>query len=181
MLASLVLLVFGCGREGGSSSIAGRICDPLGVGWLEGATVYTHVWVGDWIFRTETDETGPDGRWLFDGLPAGDRYRVYAYIGFTALEEQTAEGIQLGEGEQLVLSDPECVDPSQVRVAVVSGGRDDLDAAQQGEVAGVTQAQVPLLASLAVGDGRVWYSTVAMAENEGEDGRGVVAYLLSGL
>lgn len=108
-------------------SIAGRVCNATGGGWLQGATVYTHVTDRDRILETRLVYTDRDGRWLIDDLPGGRMYDIFVYHGYVPLDDQAEEGVWLGDGTTVVLPEPYCVDPSVYNVAVVSGSRDALE------------------------------------------------------
>jgi hypothetical protein len=108
-------------------SISGRVCSSSGAGWLQDALVYTHVVDGGRILQTSQVYTDPDGRWLIDDLPGELEYDIFVYDGPTALEDQMREGIWLADGAAVELAEPLCIDPSQLRVAVVSGTRDEIE------------------------------------------------------
>lgn len=105
--------------------ISGRVCDASGKTWLQDATVYTHVKDGDRIIDTKIAYTDRDGYWLIEDLPAERSYDIFIQYGSTRLWEQEQYGVWLSDGQDLELDEPDCFDPLQIDVAVVSGSYDD--------------------------------------------------------
>lgn len=105
--------------------ISGRVCDASGKTWLQDATVYTHVKDGDRIIETKVAYTDRDGFWLIEELPAERSYDIFIQYGSTRLWEQEEYGVWLADGQKLELDEPDCFDPLQIDVAIVSGSYDD--------------------------------------------------------
>jgi hypothetical protein len=130
----LALLVAGCQEttffretpdltEPNPGSIAGRVCDPSGRTWLPDAQVYTYLYAEDGhIYDTRQTFSDRDGYWLLDELPPEIEYKVFVQYGYEILDKVT---VYLGDGEDIVLDEPDCFDPLAVDVAVVTGDYDD--------------------------------------------------------
>ncbi|MFH1465821.1 MAG: carboxypeptidase-like regulatory domain-containing protein, partial [Pseudomonadota bacterium] len=104
-------------------SVEGRVCDPSGRTWLADALIYTYLRTDDGhIYDTRTTYSDRNGYWLLDSLPMGFEYDVYIQYGSQILEQHT---VWVGDGEQYVLDQPDCFDPLDVNVAVVTGDYDD--------------------------------------------------------
>jgi hypothetical protein len=105
--------------------IAGRICDPSGSGWVVGAEVYISIdedgdGVEDYRISTTTDA---DGNFLLEDIPPGT-YTVHVEKGsFT-----TSFVVEVIEGVLVTLPEPECLDPSSINVAVITGEYDEISA-----------------------------------------------------
>ncbi len=104
-------------------SVEGRVCDPSGRTWLADALVYTYLRdeTGN-IYDTRTTYSDRNGYWLLDDLPMGYEYDIYVQYASEVLETHS---VQLGNGQDVVLEQPDCFDPLQVDVAVVTGDYDD--------------------------------------------------------
>ncbi len=104
-------------------SVEGRVCDPSGRTWLADALVYTYLRddAGN-IYDTRTTYSDRNGYWLLDDLPMGFEYDIYIQYASEVLESHT---VQVSDGEDVVLDQPDCFDPLQVDVAVVTGDYDD--------------------------------------------------------
>lgn len=106
-----------------AGSISGRVCDPSGRGWLPNAAVYTYLF-DDAGTLTDTRRATTDqaGAWTLEDLPGEREYTVYVQLGSEIL---STEVVPLGDGEVLTLDPPACLDPLDLRVAVVTGDYDD--------------------------------------------------------
>jgi hypothetical protein len=109
--------------DGYDAGVKGRICDPSGGSWVVGALVWVAVDEnGDGVsdYRRET-LTDAEGRFTLTGLPAG-KHRVHVEKGsFTHEFDVTLNG---GMYE---LTDPECIPPDDVKIAVVTGSYDSIE------------------------------------------------------
>ncbi len=104
-------------------SVTGRVCDPTGRTWLADALVYTHLFTDDGhLYDTLEAYTDRDGYWTIADLPAEKEYTFYVQYGDEVLEEHTAF---VDNGEDVRLEEPDCFDPLQLDVAVVTGDYDD--------------------------------------------------------
>jgi hypothetical protein len=107
------------------ASILGRVCDPLESNWLADALVYTHSFDdNDKLIETHYAYTDPDGYWSMEGLPAETDYTFYVQNGDETLEEIV---VWLEEGQHKELEEPDCFDPLQLDVAVITGDYDDFE------------------------------------------------------
>lgn len=134
MLALLPLLLLACSEHSifippdstGSASpgsIAGRVCDPSGRTWLPDAQVYTNIYTDDnALYDTRLAYSDREGFWLLDQLPPFFTYKVYIQYGNEMLD---TEQVYVDDGTDVVLPEPECFDPLQVNVAIVTGDFDD--------------------------------------------------------
>ncbi|RME21046.1 MAG: hypothetical protein D6798_19000 [Deltaproteobacteria bacterium] len=107
--------------------IAGRVCDPSGKTWLQDAQVYTHIKAGETIIDTEIVYTDRDGRFLLEDLPGEQEYDLYMQYGNSRLLEQEQYGIWVGDGERVEIPEPDCFDPLQIDVAIISGSYDSFE------------------------------------------------------
>ncbi len=104
-------------------SVEGRVCDPSGRTWLADALVYTYLRTEEGqIYDTKTAYSDRNGYWLLDELPMGYEYDIYVQYGYDVLETHR---VWVGDGEHVILDQPDCFDPLQVDVAVVTGDYDD--------------------------------------------------------
>jgi len=126
--------VFGCSdtklrvtdeAEAGLSpgSVLGRVCDPSGRTWLPDALAYTHI-VDDAgkLYDTRTAYTDRDGYFLLDNLPADHDYVIYVQYGG---EELSQEKVFIEDSQEVELEEPDCFDPLELDVAVITGDYDD--------------------------------------------------------
>ena len=97
-------------------AVQGRICDPSGGSWVVGAMVSTLV-EGLEVFAL----TDADGEFLLTGLPPGS-YTLFVEKGSFSTEFD----VDVVGGEVTQLPDPECLDPSNVDIAVVTGEYDSI-------------------------------------------------------
>ena len=104
-------------------TILGRVCDPSGRHWLPDAMVYANL-VDDSgkLYDTRISYTDRDGYFLLDPMPAGSAYTVYVQYGDAILETHEVE---VDDGEEVVLEEPDCFDPLELDVAVITGDYDD--------------------------------------------------------
>jgi hypothetical protein len=104
-------------------SVEGRVCDPSGRTWLADALVYTYLRNDEGrIYDTKTAYSDRNGYWLLDELPMGYEYDIFVQYGYDVLETHR---VWVDDGEHVVLEQPDCFDPLQVDVAVISGDYDD--------------------------------------------------------
>jgi len=107
---------------GETASVSGRVCDPAGGEWIVGAYVYVAVdddgdGVEDW--RAE-DTTEADGRFLVEGLPAGDHLVHVEKGSFSSTYEVSLElGLYEIPEEECALEPP--------NIAVISGSYDHIE------------------------------------------------------
>jgi hypothetical protein len=105
--------------------VQGRVCDPSGRTWLADALVYTHLTTGDGrIVETATAYSDRDGYWYIDDLPPERAYTFYVQHGDDLIE---THDVFVDDGAEVVLEEPDCFDPLQLDVAVVSGDYDNFD------------------------------------------------------
>jgi hypothetical protein len=102
--------------------IEGRICDPSGRSWLASAMAYTNVVQGGQLEETRVAYSDRDGFWLLDDLPGDKAYDVYVQYGSEILFD---EEVYVPSGRTVQLSEPDCFDPLELKVAVVTGDYDD--------------------------------------------------------
>jgi hypothetical protein len=105
-------------------SIQGRVCDPSGRTWLADAEAYTYLYDDDGkIVDTVTSYSDRDGYWLLADLPAEVTYDVFVQYGYDVIDRE--QDIYVGSGEDITLDPPDCFDPLQMDVAVITGDYDD--------------------------------------------------------
>lgn len=107
--------------------IAGRICDPSGKTWLQDAQVYTHIKSGDTIIDTQVVYTDRDGKFLLTTLPGESEYDIFVQYGPERLMDQEKYGVFVGDGQRVELDEPDCFDPLEIDVAIISGSYDDFE------------------------------------------------------
>ena len=104
-------------------SIAGRVCSPSGRTWLADAMAYAHLIDGDgMLYDTRISYTDRDGYFLLNDMPAGHTYTVYVQFGDEILETHT---VNVTEREEVSIDEPDCFDPLELDVAVVTGDYDE--------------------------------------------------------
>jgi hypothetical protein len=104
-------------------SIIGRICSPTGRTWLADAMAYAHLIDADGrLYDTRISYTDRDGFFLLDDMPAGHTYTVYVQFGDEILETHT---VSIDEREDVQIDEPDCFDPLELDVAVVTGDYDE--------------------------------------------------------
>lgn len=134
LFAGAALMVAACSEQGFTpvqpnvddldvGGVSGRVCDPVSLTWLGGATVYTQAFdENDLPYATISTTSNSDGRWTLDELlPAERPYDIYIQNGQEILETHSVKVIG---GETINLAEPECYDP--LAVAVITGDYDDL-------------------------------------------------------
>jgi len=109
--------------EADDAAVRGRVCDPSGDGWTVGATAWVELDLnGDGTpdQRVE-DETDSEGYFLLSGLPLGPhRVRVEKGSFSTTIE------VVLNEPGLTELTEEECLEAEDPRVAVVTGEYDHI-------------------------------------------------------
>jgi len=134
----LLLLALGCESENvlhrtneteavviGYGDVSGRVCDPTGYTWLEGATVYANLydnlgWLED-VVSTTTDETG---YWALRDLPDAADVEIFIQKGTEVVETHE---VKIRAGRVTKIDEPACLDPATLDIAVISGNYDDFD------------------------------------------------------
>jgi hypothetical protein len=102
--------------------IEGRICDPSGRSWLASAMAYTNVVVDGQLKETRVAYSDRDGFWLLEDLPGDLTYDVFVQYGSDILLDQE---VYVPSGETVQLAEPDCFDPLELKVAVITGDYDD--------------------------------------------------------
>lgn len=107
-------------------SISGRVCDPSGFTWLQGAIVYVNL-IDKWdrVYDVKSTTTDADGYWFLEEVPAGTNHQVFVQNGAEVIEQHVVDVI--AEEETLVQA-RECVDPSVLDIAVITGDYDEFEA-----------------------------------------------------
>ena len=132
-IATLVAMLVSCGDQGfrkkedptGSEDpgqIQGRICDPSGRSWLSAAMAYTNVVRDGVLDETRVSYSDRDGFWLLDDLPSEQTYEVFVQHGSEILLDQE---VYVPSGQTVQLAEPDCFDPLELKVAVITGDYDD--------------------------------------------------------
>lgn len=109
----------------GYGIISGRVCNPSGYTWVEGAKVYINV----------ADETGrffdvlevlsdADGYWSLEDVPEGYGIWVYVQKGDEVIE---VHQVDVFADQETRLEEPDCFDPAVLDVAVITGDYDAFD------------------------------------------------------
>lgn len=105
------------------SAIKGRVCDPLGEGWVVGAYVYTTFdsdGDGEHDSRVE-DSTDIEGRFHLTGLPSGRDYMIYVIKGSFELTFD----VTLPTGTYEIPEDECALEPPNI--AVITGDYDHIE------------------------------------------------------
>lgn len=106
-------------------SINGRVCDPSGRNWLADAVAYVNLTDDNGvIYDTMESYSDEDGRWDLVDLPGDRTYHLYVQSGDTMLYD---EEIYLASGDTYSLDEPDCFDPQNLNIAIVTGLYDDFD------------------------------------------------------
>jgi len=135
LLTPVLLLAAACGNEQNivikghndagvaPGEIRGRVCSEDGRNWLADAVVYTNL-IDDEnrIYDTVIAYTDLDGNFTLSDLPGKHEYLVYVQYGDTVLDTYD---VYLDDGDEQQLPEPDCFDPLEVDVAVVTGDYDD--------------------------------------------------------
>ena len=104
-------------------AIKGRVCSPDGRNWLPDAVIYTNLIDSDnRLYDTIIAYSDLDGYFQLEDLPGDTTYTVYVQYGDQTLETHE---VFLEGGETAELEEPDCFDPLEVDVAVVTGDYDD--------------------------------------------------------
>lgn len=134
LIATVVATLVACspdqGFQGGINDnggdepgqISGRICDPSGRTWLADAMAYTNVIVDGQLTGTRVAYSDRDGFWLLDELPGDEYYQVFVQHGSEILFN---EEVYVTAGQTTQLEEPDCFDPLELKVAIVTGDYDD--------------------------------------------------------
>jgi len=108
----------------GEASIGGQVCDDARQVWLEGASVYTHVYDADGVaYDTRLTTTDAVGKWQLTDLPGDLDYTVYVAHRNEILQSFS---VTVPAGEHVETPPPTCFGDVELSVAVVTGGFDDL-------------------------------------------------------
>jgi hypothetical protein len=102
--------------------IQGRTCDPTGRSWLSAAMAYTNVVRDGVVQETRVAYSDRDGFWLLDDLPGDKTYDVFVQHGSEILFD---DEVYVPSGQTVELAEPDCFDPLELRVAVITGDYDD--------------------------------------------------------
>lgn len=104
-------------------TILGRVCDPSGRHWLPDAMAYAHL-IDDTgkLYDTRRSYTDRDGYFLLDDMPADKNYTVYVQYGDSILETHT---VAVSQSQDVEIEEPDCFDPLELDVAVITGDYDD--------------------------------------------------------
>jgi len=107
-------------------SILGRVCHPNGRQWLSDAMAYANI-IGKEgeITDIRTAYTDSDGYFLLDNMPSGAVYTVYIQYGDEILETHE---VNVGNDEEVILDEPDCFNPLDLDVAIITGDYDDFEA-----------------------------------------------------
>ncbi len=114
--------------NGDIDGILGRVCDPATSNWLEGATVYTHLFREGELYDTRRAVSDVDGNWNLTDLPPDQMYMVYVQFGNEILEQLEVYVPPTGG---VAMDEPACSGGTG-RLAVVSGNYDDLGRVLEG-------------------------------------------------
>lgn len=109
----------------GYGDISGRVCDPTGYTWLEGATVYANLYdKAGWLDDVKTTTTDESGYWALRDVPDGSTVEVFVQKGTEVVETHE---VKVKAGRVTKLDEPACLDPRTLDIAVISGNYDDFD------------------------------------------------------
>jgi hypothetical protein len=134
LIATLVATLVACNPDQGFTpgnndgtgddpgQISGRICDPSGRTWLADAMAYTNIIVDGQLTGTRVAYSDRDGFWLLDDLPGDEYYQVFVQHGSEILFDQE---VYVTAGQTTQLDEPDCFDPLELKVAIVTGDYDD--------------------------------------------------------
>ncbi len=109
--------------------VEGRVCDPDRGTWLEGATVYMHLFTEDGThYDTKVDETDEVGSFQLVDIPVSGLQPIYVQYGNAVIDQYQ---VVAPEGQTYItLPDPDC-GGGAAAFAVVSGDYDDFAATLQ--------------------------------------------------
>jgi len=109
--------------EPGYGSVSGRVCDPDGVDWLEGALVYSNlVDATGRFYDLKSTTTDVEGNWLLEDLPQGYGHIVQVQKGSDVIETHE---IDIFRNERTEIPEPDCFDTTVQDVMVIQGDFDD--------------------------------------------------------
>jgi len=141
MVGLLSLVIAGCseqvirnnpdfGNLPTKGAIQGRVCDPTGRSWLPDALAYTNIVDDDGVIvdvkRAYSDR---DGYWTLPDLEGDREYTVYVQWQNETVDEFT---VNVPYGETVQLEEPDCFDPLELDVALVTGDYDDVNLVLEG-------------------------------------------------
>jgi hypothetical protein len=141
MVGLLSLVIAGCseqvirntpefGNLPTKGAIQGRVCDPTGRNWLPDAVAYTNIVDDDGVIvdvkRAYSDR---DGYWTLPDLEGDREYTVYVQWQNETVDEFT---VNVPYGETVQLEEPDCFDPLELDVALVTGDYDDVNLVLEG-------------------------------------------------
>ncbi len=105
--------------------IRGRVCSADGRNWQADALVYTNIIdEAGRLTDTVTAYTDLDGNFTLSDLPGDEEYVVYVQVGDVVTEY---DPVFLNSGSTIELDEPDCFDPLEFDVAVVTGDYDDFE------------------------------------------------------
>jgi len=111
-------------NEGDDTTIQGRICNPYTETWLEGGTVYTHLFDSDNnLYDTVQSLTDDTGLFVLTGLPTNRDYMIFVQYGAEMIDQFE---VHLPEAGGVELDTPACGGGGG-GVLVVSGDYDEFD------------------------------------------------------
>lgn len=115
-------------NEGGEPTygdISGRACDPSGVSWLAGATVYVNVMNAEgYISEIISTTTDAEGYWTLVDVPTGQDTVVYIQKGNEVVESHDVDVVR---NRTVTIPEPTCFDPQELKIALIAGNYDDFD------------------------------------------------------
>lgn len=109
----------------GFGALSGRVCDPTGFTWLQGAFVYVNVYDEegyiDSVLSTTTDE---NGYWSLQEIPAHYEVEIWVQKGDQIIESHE---LTIRANKNNTIDEPACLDPTTLDIVVVQGNYDDFD------------------------------------------------------
>ena len=109
----------------GYGDVSGRVCDPTGYTWLEGASVYANLYdKAGWLVDVKVTTTDISGYWALRDLPDSSEVEIFVQKGTEVVESHT---VTVRAGRVTKVEEPACLDPRTLDIAVISGNYDDFD------------------------------------------------------
>ena len=106
-------------------AVKGRVCDPSGLTWLADAMVYTHLYDQNGkLYDTRMAYSDRDGYWMLSDLPESVTYEIFVQWGAETLESHS---VTIVADQTQELEEPDCFDPLQMDVAIITGDYDDFN------------------------------------------------------